>query len=174
MQTPLVGVLRFWRGGWCGRTHSRSTNSPGANSDAEGGPEHSEGRASGTMRAIPPSPPEMQTPLVGVLRFWRDWRCGRTHSGYAGHRLLRCSMPTSCNRSHQLSGNVGRCLPSTSTWHPVTRPHQSSAPKAAVMECALMNPVPKALGLRHSMSVRREVPRYPSRHRKCAAHRLRC
>src|SRR5690348_6691183 len=46
-------------------------------------------------RAIPPSPPEMQTPLVGVLRFWGSGWCGRSHwfDEFAGSEFGRRRRP---------------------------------------------------------------------------------
>src|SRR5690348_2736147 len=46
-------------------------------------------------RAIPPSPPEMQTPLVGVLRFWGSEWCGRSHwfDEFAGSEFGRRRRP---------------------------------------------------------------------------------
>ena len=104
-KTPLVGVLRFWGQGGVDEP-AGSTNLSGTNSDAEGGPERSEGRASGTMRAIPPSPPHTTKGPNGPFAFPERERRSDRHRL---HPTSRNFFPT-CRSVFEL-----RWLPRTSS-----------------------------------------------------------
>src|SRR5690348_249073 len=94
MQTPLVGVLRFWGSEWCGRSHWF---------DEFAGSEFGRRRRPRAQRGVrlmdEPSNPtlsaRMQTPLVGVLRFWGSGWCGRSHwfDEFAGSEFGRRRRP---------------------------------------------------------------------------------
>src|SRR5690348_13090139 len=71
-RTPLVGVLRFWRSGGVDEPTGFDKFVWNKFGQPKAGSERSEGRGAWMRRAIPPSPPETRTPLVGVLRFWRS------------------------------------------------------------------------------------------------------